>query len=372
MSPHYQKWGWKRTEGDDSWLTGLTQRRARCAKTSLWRSMGCLAVSFLQLLCGCEKDTKHSLDTFMWRGRASSLQMPGFTWEKFLWFSSLHACPVPQLADCAAKWRTGTFKNAYIKVAEHLVRMADSGIIKWIIHARKIDGFAAEAFNELVTLRKSETDKVEGKSGIKNKSCHTEDTWTRTPSKRGQCQSLKAPVATSMHLEKSIKCHSSRKVFKWAAMHAHTHYFGGDCVKMSLWRPCLPYLRCCKNFGHKVPMGTTVDIKPRIFAFWMINGTWTLEKVYFLCLSGVCTFLWLSPSDRWPHPSWQCSPLASEPPVRRRMSPSSCKEQVKFLLCFALVIVSFKGWCETSFLYRFPAYKRMTYLNWLNQNSHEK
>lgn len=35
----------------------------------------------------------------------------------------------------------------------------------------------------------------------------------RTPYKRGQRQRLEAPVATSMHLENVIKCHSSRRVF---------------------------------------------------------------------------------------------------------------------------------------------------------------
>lgn len=35
------------------------------------------------------------------------------------------------------------------------------------------------------------------------------------------------------------------------------------------------------------------------------------------------TFLWWSPSARWPHPSSPCSPSVSEPPGRQRMSLSS-------------------------------------------------
>lgn len=60
------------------------------------------------------------------------------------------------LAVCVAKWTLGSLKDVYIKVAKCLVRVADSGIIKWIIHARKIDGFAAEACNKLLTFRGSE------------------------------------------------------------------------------------------------------------------------------------------------------------------------------------------------------------------------
>lgn len=56
-----------------------------------------------------------------------------------------------------AKRLDGILKDAYIKVTKRLVREADSGIIKWIIHARKIDAFAVDAFNKLGTLRGNET-----------------------------------------------------------------------------------------------------------------------------------------------------------------------------------------------------------------------
>lgn len=57
---------------------------------------------------------------------------------------------------CVAKRKERILKDAYIKVTKRLVRKADSGVIKWIIHVRKIDGFATESFNKLVTLRGSE------------------------------------------------------------------------------------------------------------------------------------------------------------------------------------------------------------------------
>ncbi len=145
---------------NDSWLAGLTQRGARCDKRSLWRSMGCLQAR--HQLWGWH--SKHLLDMFMWamhQGRVLLLQMPrpAFCTAKFYELSPPHACflvlPSPTLAASAAKRMDGILKGAYIKVTKRLVRTADSGVIKWIIHARKIDGFAAEAFNKLVTLRGS-------------------------------------------------------------------------------------------------------------------------------------------------------------------------------------------------------------------------
>lgn len=146
---------------DDSWLAGLAQRGAHCDKRSLWRSMGCLQAR--HQLRGWHSE--HLLDMFMWakhQGRVLLLQMPrpAFCMTKFYELSPPHGCFLvlssPALAACAAKRMDGILKDAYIKVTKRLVRMADSGVIKWIIHARKIDGLAAEAFHKLVTLRGSE------------------------------------------------------------------------------------------------------------------------------------------------------------------------------------------------------------------------
>lgn len=109
--------------------------------------------------------SEHLLDMFMWaehEGRVLLLQMPrpvlGVTnfYERFPPRVCFQVPPSPSLAACVAERMDGILNDAYIKVTKRLKRKADSGVIKWIIHARKIDGFAAEAFNKPVTLRGNE------------------------------------------------------------------------------------------------------------------------------------------------------------------------------------------------------------------------
>lgn len=151
---------WRR---DDSRLFGLTQG------TSLWLCDA--AWDVCKLDTSCEDDTRNTFWTCSWdehQGRVLLLQTPhpASCMTKFYKFSPPHACfPVlssPTLAVCVAKWMDRILKDAYIKVTKRRVRIADSAVIKWIIHAGKIDVFAAEAFNKLVTLRGSE---IETKPG---------------------------------------------------------------------------------------------------------------------------------------------------------------------------------------------------------------
>lgn len=108
----------------------------------------------------CVKDTLNMPDMFTWAEQQRRAAFCIKIKNKIYALSPrcLLSCYAESNAgSLCAKRLDGILKDAYIKVTKRLVREADSGIIKWIIHARKIDAFAVDAFNKLGTLRGNET-----------------------------------------------------------------------------------------------------------------------------------------------------------------------------------------------------------------------